>query len=82
MCSGRTVFKGEADQDEQRERLRPGDGRKKGGCQRQTKGDVLGERESAGPLLRLSKDREPQEVQTLACGDLGGCGWRSRRGGP
>ena len=47
----RTVFKGETDQDEQRERLRPGDGRKKGGCQRQTKGDVLGERESAGTLL-------------------------------
>lgn len=43
VCSGRTVFTGETDQGEQRERLRPGDGKRKGGCQRQTKGDVLGE---------------------------------------
>ena len=42
VCSGRMVFKGETNQDEQRERLRPEDGRRKGGCQRQTKGDVLG----------------------------------------
>lgn len=42
-CVLEGLFKGETDQDEQRERLRPGDGRRKGRCQRQTKGDVLGE---------------------------------------
>lgn len=35
VCSGGTVFKGETNLDEQRERLRPGDGKRKGGCQRQ-----------------------------------------------
>lgn len=29
------MFKGETNLDEQRERLRPGDGKRKGGCQRQ-----------------------------------------------
>ena len=80
MSSGGTAFKGETNQEKQRERLRPGDGRRKGGCQRQTK-DVLRESEK---VLGHGSDcyREPQEVKSLAFGDLGGCGWRSRRGGP